>query len=241
MSLAKPDRFNPQQAVIRQRFETEPTLDPLLFSPELLRSHFAKKLTWHPEETDENRHIKASQLIEKRGLSGYETRAAILIPIVMRQQGPMILLTKRSQSLSAHAGQISFPGGKFSPEDQNLFATAKREAKEEVGIEDSQIEILGKFPEYWTISGYRVTPVAALVQQGFTLRLNSNEVSQVFEVPMSYLMNPLNFDLRSWESDQGRRHFYTVSFEDHFIWGATAAVLRNFYLFLIAASKKNIA
>jgi 8-oxo-dGTP pyrophosphatase MutT (NUDIX family) len=114
-----------------------------------------------------------------------------------------------------------------------LVSTAKREAKEEVGIKEEDIEVLGSFPEYCTISGYRVTPVVALINSESTYKLDSNEVKSILEIPMKYLLNPRNFILRSWESDQGRRHFYSIAFENYFIWGATAAMLRNFYSFLI--------
>lgn len=236
MSLAAPDRFNPKNAVIRKRFETDPVLGEALFTPEQLRYCLAKNIPWTPEETDENRHIKDSNKIQKKELDGIETRAAILVPIVLRDNESKILFTERSESLSSHSGQISFPGGRFSPEDKCLIETAKREAKEEVGINIEDIEVLGSFPEYCTISAYRVTPVIALIRPQSNYILNFDEVRGTFEVPISYLLNPQNFDLRSWESDQGRRHFYTITYEKHLIWGATAAILRNFYLFLRIAN-----
>ena len=121
--------------------------------------------------------------------------------------------------------------------DRCLVSTAKRETEEEVGIRKEDIEVLGFFPEYCTISGYRVTPVAALINSESTYKLNSREVKSIVEVPMKYLLNPRNHILRSWESDQGRRHFYSIAFENYFIWGATAAMLRNFYSFLVAAKR----
>ena len=237
MSIASPRRFDPQKSVIRQRFESEIHIDDSMLMPEQLRARFSLDIPWMPEETDENRHIKASFKIEKKELDGIEARAAILIPIIFRKNEPMILLTERSQNLSSHAGQISFPGGRFSNTDECLVTTAKRETKEEVGIKEEDIEVLGIFPEYCTISGYRVTPVAALIKSQSVYKLNSNEVKSVLEVPMKYLLNPRNFVLRSWESDQGRRHFYSIKFENYFIWGATAAILRNFYFFLITVKR----
>ena len=235
MSLASPGRFNPQKSIIRRRFESDALLDDSLLMPDQLKARFTLDIPWVPEETDENRHIKASSIIEKKELDGVETRAAVLIPIIIRNNEPMILLTERSPHLSSHSGQISFPGGRFSNVDQSLVNTAKRETEEEVGIKERDIDVLGTFPEYCTISGYRVTPVTALIDSQATYTLNADEVKRVLELPMKYLLNPRNFILRSWESDQGRRHFYSIAFENYFIWGATAAMLRNFYSFLVAA------
>lgn len=235
MSLASPGRFDPQNSIIRRRFESDTLLDDSLLMPDQLKVRFTLDVPWVPEETDENRHIKTSSIIEKRELDGVETRAAILIPIINRNSEPMILLTERSPHLLSHSGQISFPGGRFSNVDQSLVNTAKRETEEEVGIKERDIDVIGTFPEYCTISGYRVTPVVALINPQTTYKLDSNEVKSVLEIPMKYLLNPRNFTLRSWESDQGRRHFYSIAFENYFIWGATAAMLRNFYSFLVAA------
>jgi 8-oxo-dGTP pyrophosphatase MutT (NUDIX family) len=235
MSLAAPGRFDPQNSIIRRRFESDALLDDSLLMPDQLKARFTLDIPWVPEETDENRHIKASSIIEKKELDGVETRAAVLIPIIIRNNEPMILLTERSPHLSSHSGQISFPGGRFSNVDQSLVNTAKRETEEEVGIKERDIEVLGTFPEYCTISGYRVTPVVALVNSESTYKLNSGEVQSIVEIPMKYLLNPRNHMLRSWESDQGLRHFYSIAFENYFIWGATAAMLRNFYSFLVAA------
>jgi 8-oxo-dGTP pyrophosphatase MutT (NUDIX family) len=237
MSLASPGRFDPQNSIIRQRFESDTLLDGSMLMPDQLKARFALDIPWAPEETDENRHIKASSIIEKKELDGMETRAAVLIPIIIRNNEPMILLTERSPHLSSHSGQISFPGGRFSNVDRYLINTAKRETEEEVGIKESDIDVLGNFPEYCTISGYRVTPVVALVNSESTYKLNSREVQSIVEIPMKYLLNPRNHMLRSWESDQGRRHFYSIAFENYFIWGATAAMLRNFYSFLVAAKR----
>jgi len=236
MTLASPNRFNPKLAVIQQRFETDLVLDKEFLSPEQIRYCLSKNIAWTPQETDENRHIKESNQIKQKELDGLETRAAVMIPILLHNDEPTILFTVRSISLSSHAGQISFPGGRFSPEDKCLIETAKREVKEEVGINSEDIEVLGSFPEYCTISGYRVTPVIALVRPQSSYILNFDEVSDIFEVPISYLLNPKNLDLRSWESEQGRRHFYTITYEKHLIWGATAAILRNFYLYLRMAN-----
>jgi 8-oxo-dGTP pyrophosphatase MutT (NUDIX family) len=235
MSLASPGRFDPQNSIIRRRFESDALLDDSLLMPDQLKARFTLDIPWAPEETDENRHIKASSVIEKKELDGVETRAAVLIPIIIRNNEPVILLTERSPHLSSHSGQISFPGGRFSNVDQSLVNTAKRETEEEVGIKERDIDVLGNFPEYCTISGYRVTPVVALVNSESTYKLNSREVQSIVEIPMKYLLNPRNHMLRSWESDQGRRHFYSIAFENYFIWGATAAMLRNFYSFLVAA------
>ena len=162
--------------------------------------------------------------------------AAVLIPLVNRPQGMTLLLTLRTAHLTDHAGQISFPGGRVDPEDRDPIATALRETEEETGLSRLHIETIGTLPDYLTGTGFRVTPVVALVQPPFELAADVFEVAEIFEVPLDFLMNGTHHQRRSAEFPDrpGRRSFYAIPFEHYFIWGATAAMLRNLYHFLRA-------
>lgn len=163
--------------------------------------------------------------------------AAVLITVVMRQE-PTVILTQRTVHLSTHAGQIAFPGGKLDETDADAAAAAQREAYEEVGLESQWIEVLGQLPLYTTGSAFVVTPVVALVQPGFTLHANVHEVSDVFEVPLNFLMNPANHRHHQVHWQGVERYWLSMPYQDgvqeRFIWGATAGMLRNFYRFLVA-------
>jgi len=158
---------------------------------------------------------------------------------VMRGDGLHVLLTQRTAHLRDHAGQVSFPGGRCENDDVDEVATALRETEEEVGLDRSFIEVIGQLPVYTTVTSYRVTPVVALVQPGFTLTPDSFEVAEVFEVPLAFLMSPAHHRRHSVELDGQQRHFLSMPWQDeqrgdeaYFIWGATAAMLRNLYGFL---------
>jgi 8-oxo-dGTP pyrophosphatase MutT (NUDIX family) len=143
---------------------------------------------------------------------------------------------------------MSFPGGRQEPEDRTPLQTALREAEEEIGLPAHQAEVLGQLPDYFTGTGYRVTPVVALVHPGATWNPDLGEVAQIVEPPLSFLMNPAHHETRQarWlETREGVviqniRHFYAMPWQEqgrnYFIWGATAAMLRNLYLFLRAQS-----
>jgi len=164
------------------------------------------------------------------------TRAAVLIPLVMRADALHVLLTRRAEHLSAHAGQICFPGGRLENHDASPAAGALRETREEIGLASDYIDILGDLPVYLTNSGFLVTPTVALIRTGFTLSLDHNEVTDVFEVPLAFLMDPINHRLSQRRLPDGRhRPVYAMPWQHHVIWGATAAMLRNLYHCLHAA------
>lgn len=153
--------------------------------------------------------------------------AAVLMPVVGRDEATL-LLTERSSGLAVHAGQIAFPGGRIEEGETPLDA-ALREAYEEIGLEPGLVSPLGALVPYLTGTGYRVTPIVALVDPGLRLTLNALEVAGVFEVPLSFLMNPANHEVQSRELRGRTRHFYAMPWQGHNIWGATAGMIRALY------------
>jgi 8-oxo-dGTP pyrophosphatase MutT (NUDIX family) len=152
--------------------------------------------------------------------------AAVLIPVVARAE-LTVLLTQRTESLKRHAGQIALPGGRMEPTDRDPAATALREAQEEVGLDPSFVETLGYLDAYRTGTGFRIFPVVSLVQPDFTLMLDAREVADAFEVPLAFLMDEANHrtETRFWRGQE--RRFYAMPFEERYIWGATAGIMRN--------------
>jgi len=194
--------------------------------PSALRHRFAASLTWQPELRADPRLF----------LPDLEPRpAAVLVPLVARDSGVKVLLTERTAHLYDHAGQISFPGGRVEAHDLDPTATALRETQEEIGLAAASVDVVGVLPEYTTATGYRVTPVVGLIERPFTLALDTFEVSEAFEVPLAFLMDPVNHERRIVDLGDLARTFYAMPYEAgrrYFIWGATAAMLRNLYQFL---------
>ncbi|MBT9522194.1 MAG: CoA pyrophosphatase [Dechloromonas sp.] len=155
------------------------------------------------------------------------TPAAVLFPIVLRDGGQTVLLTQRTAHLRDHAGQISFPGGRVEAEDLSPSHTALRETEEEIGLPRERIEILGFLPEYRTGTGFRVTPVVALVLPPFDLRPDPFEVAEVFEVPLAFLLDPANHQQHSLHYRGALRNYFAMPYGDYFIWGATAGMIRS--------------
>jgi 8-oxo-dGTP pyrophosphatase MutT (NUDIX family) len=154
--------------------------------------------------------------------------AAVLIPVVDRPQ-PTVLLTLRSEHLTEHAGQISFPGGKIEATDASPLDAALRETREEIGLGHEFIEPIGYLDLYGTSFGFRILPTLARVRPGFELRISADEVANAFEVPLAFLMDPANHQIHSKEFRGAARSFYAMPFEQHYIWGATAGILRVLY------------
>ena len=195
-------------------------------TPEGLRERFARPPVWTPELVRERRFTDRAP-----------APAAVLIPLVVRERLGL-LLTQRTAHLSTHSGQIAFPGGKVDAEDRDATAAALREAQEEIGLEPAHVEVLGRLPEYVTGTQFHITPVVALVQPGFTLLPNPGEVDDVFEVPLDFLMDPINHRRQGFEWNGEMREWYSMPYQEgateRFIWGATAGMLRNLYRFLTA-------
>lgn len=160
--------------------------------------------------------------------------AAVLVPLIADAGGLSVLLTERTAHLSSHGGQVAFPGGRIDESDEGPVGAALRETEEETGIARSFIEPVGFLDTYLTGTSYRVVPVVALVRRGYTLAPQPQEVADVFEVPLAFLMNP-DHHLRHSRQWQGKQRFYyAMPFGERYIWGATAGMIRNLYSLLYA-------
>ena len=159
--------------------------------------------------------------------------AAVLVGLVERDEGVTLLLTRRTDHLEHHPGQVSFPGGHVDPGDTDAIATALRETEEEVGITREHIDILGRLDTYVTRTGFEVVPVVAMIRPTFELAPDPHEVAEVFEVPLSFLMDPSNHHRHAREFEGGKRYFYAMPYRDYFIWGATAGMIMDLYQTLV--------
>ena len=229
INVAAPPGFDAQAVPIHETCAHEKKVAKEFLEPAGLKLRLQSPPEWQPEITDENRHVIAADIIAKRESAGKVTKAAVLIPLISKEEGLSVLLTQRTNHLHDHAGQISFPGGRIDPGDQSPYDTALRESQEEIGLEPERVEIIGHLPQYLTVSGYSVTPVVGLVQAQAEYVLDEFEVADVFEVPLRFLLDPANHQVRLWQSEQGGRRFYSMPYENRFIWGATAGMLRNLY------------
>ena len=218
-----PERLTPE--AVRARFA--PTLHALARTP---ADGVQDETPWTPEFTGDGQRLAGRAL----------RPAAVLVPLVRRPEGLTVLLTRRTDHLNDHAGQVSFPGGRTDPEDTDAVATALREAHEEVGIAADEVEVVGRLPTYTTVTAYEVTPVVGLLDPPRALLLDAFEVAEVFEVPLAFLMDPANHRRHAFEWDGLSRQFISMPWgrdargESYFVWGATAAMLRNLYRFLAA-------
>jgi 8-oxo-dGTP pyrophosphatase MutT (NUDIX family) len=203
----------------------EAALPPERLQATWLRERLARPSPWKPELPDDLRERFPTL-----------RRAAVLIPIVERPDGLTILLTQRTDHLSNHAGQVSFPGGSADELDSSAIETALRETEEEIGLGRRHIEIVGVLPDHITASSYLVTPVIGLVTPPFELIAESNEVAEIFEVPLAFLMDGMHHQRISFDLPEGagRRSFYAMPWQHFFIWGATAGMLRNLFHLLRA-------
>lgn len=196
-----------------------------------MRLRFGAPPAWHPEI-----------VVELPFAARAPAAASVLVAIVVRTE-PTVLLTRRTDHLTDHPSQISFPGGRTEPGDADAVATALREAHEEIGLEAGEVEVLGKLPIHTTGTGFVVTPVVGLVSPELRLHPDPGEVAEIFEVPLAWLMDPARHQRHAVELDGGRREFLSIPWPGtgvdgrarrYFIWGATAAMLRNLYRFLAA-------
>lgn len=220
--------FDPQ-AIPVESLAGEPGLAPERLTEDGLRARFAAGQPWTPEITDE-------QLLSRLTSSKPHIRASVLLPLIAREHGLTVLLTQRTAHLTDHGGQISFPGGRAEESDASAIETALREAQEEVGLQRRHIDVIGSLPDYFTGTGYCVTPVVSIVQPPFELQADPFEVAEIFEVPLAFLMNGMHHQRHTGEfpGGHGKRSFYAMPYQGYFIWGATAGMLRNLFHFLRA-------
>jgi len=188
-----------------------------------LRSRFAEPRTAEPVTSGDGHLWQRDREIRP---------AAVLVPLVKRESGVTVLFTRRTAHLNDHAGQISFPGGRCEPGDAYAAETALREAAEEIGLAAERVEVLGELPTYETVTGYRVTPVVGLVTPPLGLRPDDFEVAEVFEVPLQFLLDPVNHQRNSVVHEGRERRYYAIPYRQYYIWGATAGMLMNLHSFL---------
>ena len=179
-------------------------------------------------EADRGDHVlnpDIEQLVERSDAR----EAAVLVPVVDRPEGASIILTMRATHLRKHSGQIAFPGGSIDPTDASVEDAALREAEEEIALDRRFVETIGRLPRYVTTTGFRITPVLGIVSPGFHVAPNPEEVDEIFEVPLPFLMDAANHarESRVWQGVE--RHYYVMPFENRFIWGVTAGILRTLY------------
>jgi 8-oxo-dGTP pyrophosphatase MutT (NUDIX family) len=205
-----------------------PVVTPDRLQPDALRERLARLGDWQPPISGDGARPDFSDRPA--------TAASVLVPLVQRPGELHVLLTRRTDHLHDHAGQISFPGGRAEPTDADAVATALREAEEEVGLKHEMVEVIGQLPVYTTVTRFVVTPVIGLVRPDYILALDTFEVAEAFEVPLHYLMNPAHHQHHEFEFGGARRRFLAMPWRpghgdprEYFVWGATAAMLRNFY------------
>lgn len=155
--------------------------------------------------------------------------AAVLVPLVEHQGGMTVLFTQRTAHLARHAGQVSFPGGRIEAGDSGPLETALRETEEEIGLEPDRVDVIGHLETYVTRTGFVVTPVVGVIAPPCELTPDPYEVAEIFEVPLAFLLDPVNHQRCSQEFEGVTRHFYAMQYGRHFIWGATAGMLIDLY------------
>jgi 8-oxo-dGTP pyrophosphatase MutT (NUDIX family) len=231
--MAPPRILDPRAVPVIGTDAHLPAVHPQRLTPHVLRDRFAHGQDWQPELVGDGRVLSDREPAD----------ASVLVPLVQRAHGLQVLLTRRTAHLRDHAGQISFPGGRVEPHDADAAAAALREAHEEVGLAPARVEVIGRLPAYTTITAFRVTPVVALVQPPLDLAPDPFEVAEAFEVPLEFLMTPANHCRHRFDFEGGARQFLSMPWRstgpdgeprEYFIWGATAAMLRNLYRFLSA-------
>ncbi|CAM5779016.1 CoA pyrophosphatase [Castellaniella caeni] len=221
----------------------DPAIQPLLSCPALpslpaeclrldfIRQAFAQPVAWQVEP------LFAQAFAPDPAALARARQAAVLMPLVQRPGGLAVLFTRRSDRLHEHAGQVSFPGGRIETSDPDAVAAALRETGEEIGIAPQFVQVMGLQPTLLTTTRFLMTPVVGELLPGFQIKADQAEVAEVFEVPLAILMDPARHQLHQLQTAWGHgRCYFSMPWQSHFIWGATAILVRNFYRFLAAAA-----
>jgi 8-oxo-dGTP pyrophosphatase MutT (NUDIX family) len=202
-----------------------PALEPFSVADFRQRVEHRNLLARDDDYGDHGINPEIRDLIVKDGLR----EAAVLIPVVDHSGEATVILTKRTEKLRNHSGQIAFPGGRVDPTDASPEDTALRETEEEIGLDRGFVDVIGRLPDYVSGSGFRVAPVLGIVRPGFLLTVNEDEVDDVFEVPLRFVMDAANHGRESREWQGRTRYFYTMPYGDRYIWGLTAGIIRMLY------------
>ncbi len=197
------------------------------FSIEAVRRQIEDRLPFGSHEKDGD--FLLNEFARERIMENAQKQAAVLIGLVEREGETNVILTKRTEKLNSHSGQISFPGGKVDAEDPSPEAAALREAWEEIGLQQSEVSVIGRMPTYHSGSRFLIAPVIGEVKHEADFEINPDEVEYRFEVPLRFLMNPDNHTIASRTFDKNVWHYFEMPFEQHYIWGMTAGMLRMFY------------
>lgn len=225
--------FDPQTQPIVPLSDTLLPLSNESMQLDFIRDAFKSQVEWRVEPI-----FTESFQADSLDLIGI-VQAAVFVPLVQRPTGLHLLFTRRASHLYNHAGQICFPGGRIEITDTDAVAAALRETYEEIGVPPNYIQLIGTQPGFLTSTRFTMKPVIGYVTPGFVVRPDLTEVAEVFEVPLAFLMDPAHHFLhRAHLPDGGHRFYFSMPWKEYFIWGATAALIRNFYHFLAAAEAK---
>ena len=210
---------------------TLPAIQQQLLTPEVVEQGLIQQVPWQIEP------LFADEFVLDFAHYPQAKQAAVCIPVVSRVDGLYVLFTRRAGHLLHHPGQVCFPGGRIEPSDKTAIHAALRETHEEIGIASNYIQAISEEPIYITNSLYAMRPIVALVQPDFQLDKDPDEVAEVFEVPLAALMDPKNHRLHHLpQRARAGRYYFSIQWQQHFIWGATAVVVRNLYHHLRAAT-----
>jgi 8-oxo-dGTP pyrophosphatase MutT (NUDIX family) len=214
-----------------------------MMDPLYTKTHIRESLEPQPSAADDDMRWLAGASIEARArvrasMPKDRVPAAVLVPLVERESGLTVLLTQRAATLKDHAGQISFPGGRIEPNDVDAWHAALREAHEEIGLSESHVEFAGYLPDHWVVTGFRVTPAVGFVSPLYELRIATDEVHDVFEVPLEFILNAANHRPRLGRLGDVPIEFYDIQYGERLIWGATAGMLLTFRRLLQARAEK---
>jgi 8-oxo-dGTP pyrophosphatase MutT (NUDIX family) len=224
--------FDPQSQPIVASAPLQPLARPAL-QLDFICSAFGCTVDWQVEPI-----FSDSFRLEVQKYAGIR-QAAVFVPLVQRPDGLHVVFTRRASHLYDHAGQISFPGGRIEASDSDAVAAALRETQEEIGVDPKYIQLIGTQPSFLTSTGFAMKPVIGALLPGFIITPDTAEVAEVFEVPLSVLMDPAQHRLHEAELPGGGHRFYfSITWKSYFIWGATAALVRNLYHYLSAAQAK---